>query len=198
MDARQRRSQERLYAAIVDLAERTPVDALSVTTVAETARVHRSTFYEHAASPGELLRAALSAELDEIRARHLGEPGLDLEEALRRTTYGVAEHLRTHAAAYRRGLAPDAGSGSLVTMLAEHFLASSRMLRDDGRLRLDLSVARLADHVTVDAALAFVAFGTVGAARAWLEDGRRRDPSTFLALDQTLLPAWWSAPAGPS
>ena len=55
----------------------------------------------------------------------------------------------------------------------------------------------MADAI-VGAILGFVAFGTVGAVRAWLEDGRRRDPSTFLALDQALLPAWWSAPAGPS
>ena len=42
-----------------------------MTAVARRGRVHRSTFYEHAASPGDLLRAALTAELDALRERHL-------------------------------------------------------------------------------------------------------------------------------
>ncbi|MBZ5737983.1 hypothetical protein [Nocardioides mangrovi] len=182
MDARQRRSQERLYAAVLRLAEDTPVAELSVTAVAEAAAVHRSTFYEHAASPGDLLRDALTAELDGIRAHHLADPGLDAAEAVRRTTYDVAAHLRDHAAIYRRGLAPDAGPGSLVTMLAEHFLASSLLLREQGRLRVD------------EAGASFVAFGTVGVVRVWLGASGAPDPQAFVDLDESLLPAWWSGP----
>lgn len=182
MDARQRRSQERLYAAVVALARDAPVADLSVTAVAEAAGVHRSTFYDHAASPGELLRAALTSELDRIRVRHLTDVDADLAGALRRTTYDVAVHVRDHASVYRRGLAPDAGPGGLVTMLAEHFLASSLLLREQGRLEVD------------DAGAAFVAFGTVGAVRVWLGASGTPDPDAFLALDDALLPSWWGGP----
>jgi AcrR family transcriptional regulator len=184
MDARQRRSRDRLYAAVLRLAEDAPVAELSVTAVAEAADVHRSTFYEHAASPGDLLRAALTAELDAIRAGHLEDRDADVGEALRRTTYDVAVHLARYRAIYRRGLAPDAGPGSLVTMLAEHFLASSDLLREQGRLRVD------------DAGASFVAFGTVGVVRVWLGSAGSPDPDAFLALDEALLPTWWGEGTG--
>jgi AcrR family transcriptional regulator len=184
MDARQRRSRERLHAAVLRLAEETPVADLSVTAVADAAEVHRSTFYEHAASLGDLLRDALTAELDAIRAGHLADPGTDLADAMRRTTYDVAAHVARHAATYRRGLAPEAGPGSLVTMLAEHFLASALLLRQQGRLDVD------------DAGASFVAFGTVGVVRVWLGTSGSPDPDAFLALDDALLPAWWGTGSG--
>jgi AcrR family transcriptional regulator len=191
MDARQRRSQQRLYAAVLRLAERTPIGDVSVTAVAESAGVHRSTFYEHAASPGDLLRAALTAELDEARERLLAHPDADVVTAIERTTVAVADHLQRHAAIYRRGLAPDAGPGSLVTMLAEHFQRSGRLLVEQGRVRVLVTAPATAQDVTVEAGLGFIAFGTVGAARAWLAQPEPRDPAEFLALVEALQPDWW-------
>ena len=49
----------------------------------------------------------------------------------------------------------------------------------------------LAPEVTAEAAAGFVAFGTVGAIRAWLGPPEPRDPASFMALDAALLPSWW-------
>jgi AcrR family transcriptional regulator len=189
VDARQRRSRDRLHRAVLELAGEAPVAELSVTAVADAAGVHRSTFYEHAASPGDLLRAALTAELDELRERYLADPGAG-PEAVAAVTEAVIQHVSSYAVVYRRGLAPDAGPGSLVTTLAEHFLASGRLLqeRDIGR---GPRVPGLSAEVAAEAAAGFVAFGTVGAIRAWLEQPEPRDPATFAALDAALLPPWW-------
>lgn len=189
MDARQRRTRDRLHRAVLDLAGDVPVADLSVTAVAEAAGVHRSTFYEHAASPGDLLRAALTAELDELRERYLSDPEAEPEAAVE-VTGAVIRHVASYAAVYRRGLAPDAGPGSLVTTLAEHFLASGRLLQERG-IGLGPRVPGLAAGVSEEAAAGFVAFGTVGAIRAWLGQPEPRDPATFMALDSALLPSWW-------
>lgn len=142
---------------------------------------------------GDLLRAALTTELDELRERHLGaDPD---PAAVAEVTLGVVRHVASYRAIYRRGLAPDAGPGSLVTMLAEHFLASSRMLQER-------EVVGRPEAVGVDAATAaeaaagFVAFGTVGAIRAWLEQSGALDPESFLALDAALVPTWWLGGGG--
>jgi AcrR family transcriptional regulator len=189
VDARQRRSRDRLHRAVLDLAADTPVAELSVTAVASAAGVHRSTFYEHAASPGDLLRAALTAELDELRERYLADPDAG-PAAVTEVTEAVVRHIATYAAVYRRGLAADAGPGSLVTTLAEHFLASGRLLQERG-IGLGPRVPGVPPEVTAEAAAGFVAFGTVGAIRAWLEQPEPRDPGTFTALDAALLPSWW-------
>ena len=55
MDPRKRRSRDRLYAAALELAAREPIAQLTVTQIAGAADVHRSTFYEHADSPGRLV-----------------------------------------------------------------------------------------------------------------------------------------------
>lgn len=195
MDARQRRSRDRLHRAVLDLSADAPVAELSVTAVADAAGVHRSTFYEHAGSPGDLLRAALTAELDDLREQYLGDPDAGAE-AVVAVTEAVIRHVETYAAIYRRGLAPDAGPGSLVTTLAEHFLISGRLLQQRG-------TGGAPDGPGIDPALAseaaasFVAFGTVGAIRAWLDSPPPRDPATFMTLDAALLPSWWAAdPAG--
>lgn len=191
MDARQRRSRDRLHSAVLELAADAPVADLSVTAVADAAGVHRSTFYEHAASPGDLLRAALTAELDDLRERYLADPESG-PGAVAEVTEAVVRHVESHAATYRRGLAPDAGPGSLVSTLAEHFLTSGRMLQARG-IGIGPEVPGLGAAVASEAAAGFVAFGTVGAIRAWLEQPEPRDPSTFLALDAALVPPWWLA-----
>src|SRR4051794_17140308 len=161
VDVRQVRTRSRLHAAVLEAARDTPVGDLSVTELARAAGVHRSTFYEHATSPGDLLREALLAELDDLRADLLSAPGSDTDEAVAEVTRRVLEHVRRHAPIYRRGLASDAGPGSLEGMLADHFLESSRQLLRAGRLHLSLHVPGLADEDVADAAARFVARGTV-------------------------------------
>ncbi|GAA1743777.1 hypothetical protein [Aeromicrobium alkaliterrae] len=191
MDARARRSRDRLFTAVLELAADTPVDELSVTRVARAAEVHRSTFYEHASTPDGLLRAALLAELDELRADLLDDPDRDTDAAVAQTTRDVLEHVLRHLAIYRRGLADAAGAGGLHGMLSQHFLASSRSLREQGRLELPHGVAGADDRLVAESAMRLIALGTVGVIRAWL-DQPRPTITDFVATYAVLVPAWWA------
>ncbi len=190
VDARQRRSQEALYAAVLELATATPVSDLSVTEVARSAGVHRSTFYDHAAGPADLLRAALLAELDALRADLLDDPGRDTAEAVADTTARVLGHVRDHVAIYRRGLAADSRTG-LAGLLGEHFLQSSRRLVEQGRLTLSVEGAGARREEVVDAATRFVAQGTVGVIQAWVAGPDPLDVSAGTAMYDRLVPSWW-------
>lgn len=190
MDPRQVRTRAALDAAVLALATTTPVEELTMTAVAQAAEVHRSTVHEYAASPGDLLRQALVGELDGLRADLLEDPDRDTGEAMAEVTARVLEHVRRHAAIYRRGLAADSGDGSLHGMLSEHFLESIRSLDRQRRLRWPGRVRGLNAAQVKDAAARFVAQGTVGAIQGWLD---QPEPSvrSFQALYDQLVPAWW-------
>src|SRR5690625_3111067 len=70
LDPRYLRSRAKLHAAIFALAAEQDPSAITVTSVAVQANVHRSTVYEHADSPEQLLRLAIEAELDEVHAEY--------------------------------------------------------------------------------------------------------------------------------
>ncbi|MEW1959585.1 TetR/AcrR family transcriptional regulator [Kineococcus sp. NPDC059986] len=187
MDARAQRSFERLSAAVLELAADKAPESLSVSEIARTAGVHRSTFYEHSDSPSALLRAVLRDELDDARERHLdGAADRDWALAVAAVTREVLEHLERHRSVYLRSLASPA-DGSLRTLLAEHFAASILLLADRGVLR-----SPVAD---LDIVARFVSQGTVGAVSAWLARDDR-DPDAFLEVFAHLVPPWWPTRAG--
>lgn len=190
MDVRQQRSRDQLFGAALRLAAQVPVGSLSVTEIAREAGVHRSTFYELATSPADLVERALRAELDDLRAGLLADDQADLDRAVTRVTRGVLEHVRRHVDVYRRGLADDSGVASLHPMLARHFRETSRLLSDHARLRVDLDVPGVSGEQVEDTAIRFVAAATVGAIESWLATDAL-DVDAFLALYLQLLPAWW-------
>jgi AcrR family transcriptional regulator len=184
-DARFVRSRERLHAAVLELAAERSLAGLTVTSIADRAGVHRSTFYEHAANPGQLLQAALAVDLDALRERHLrGVDAEHLPDALRAVTRGVFAHVDERAAIYSR--LDDVGGVALQSFLSGHFLESNRMLLRQGALVMDDLTA-----TQRQAAARFVADGVVGVIAAWLEGPEPRDPEAALALLGRLLPPWW-------
>ena len=189
MDARQRRSRERLHQAVLRLAEERPVSQVSVSELAREAGVHRSTFYEHASSPDDLLRQALLVDLDALREPLLADTDADLAVVATEVTQGVMRHIESHIAIYRRDLAYSSEVG-LRSMLGSHFLESSRILLDLARVRIDMPVAGVPDDAAADIAARLVADGTVGAIAGWLE---RPDLSVddFLSIYVQMLPSWW-------
>ncbi|MEO9324434.1 TetR/AcrR family transcriptional regulator [Nocardioides sp. C4-1] len=192
MDVRQQRSQARLFQAALRLAESAPAHALTVTEVAREAGVHRSTFYELASAPSELVEQALLGELDALRDGLLADDETDLDQAVTDVVRGVLEHVRRHAPIYRRGLADDSGAASLHPMLAGHFRETSRLLSRRARLRIGIDVEGADPGHVEDAAIRFIALGTVGALEAWLATDDL-DVDGFLAVYLRLLPAWWPA-----
>lgn len=201
MDARQRRSRERLFRAILELARDRSVTDLTVTEVASTAGVHRSTFYEHASSPAGLLEAALVAELDALRDALLADGGPSSSSTVTEVSLDVLRHIEDHADVYRRGLDPRSGPASLHGVLAAHFAETSRQLRERAGARIVLPDPSpdgagaggggvLPADAVDEAAVRFVADGTVGAIVAWL-DAPEVGAEDFLALWTRLLPGWW-------
>jgi AcrR family transcriptional regulator len=187
MDPRKQRSQERLYAAALELAADRPMSELSVTQIAEAAQVHRSTFYEHADSPEALVQAALTAELDVLRAALMSDRS-DAATSLVTVTRGVLEHVLRHADIYRRELSD--GGGALHAMLSRHFRGTSEALIERGRVEIDVAVEGTPPRQVADAAARFLADGTVGLIDGWL---RLPHPQVeqFLRLYAALLPDWW-------
>ncbi|WP_228942487.1 hypothetical protein [Nocardioides sp. Leaf374] len=199
MDPRQQRSRARLHAAVLALAADRHVGDLTATAVAAEAGVHRSTLYEHASSPVDLLQAALLAELDLLRARlrdDLADAGPApvatdvVARVVGEVTEGVLEHVARHAALYRRGLGPDSGAASLHGLLSAHFQESSRLLQRLVGAGVDVSVPGVADPVVADVATRFIADGTVGAIEGWLREPSL-DVRRFLEVYRRLLPPWW-------
>lgn len=187
MDPRKQRSRDSLYAAALDLAAERPISELSVTQIADAAGVHRSTFYEHADSPGSLVEAALTAELDLLRDALLADRS-DPAVALLTVTRGVLEHVIRHVDVYRRELS--AGGGALHAMLSRHFRGTTEALIERGSVQIPVSVEGMPAADVADAAARFLADGTVGLIDGWLRHPRPR-VERFLRLYPALLPDWW-------
>ena len=191
VDPRQQRTRERLHAAVLALAEQRPIAEVSVVEVAAAAGVHRSTFYEHATSPFDLLEQALRAELDTLRAGLAGLVGLGEDEvgpAVDAVTRAVLEHVLRHRAIYRRGLGEGSGAAGLHPMLSRHFRESGLVLL--GRTGTPVRVAGVPAARVLDAASRLLADGTVGQIVGWLEE-TDPDVEEFLRVYRALLPSWW-------
>lgn len=188
-DPRWQRSRARLHAAVLELAADRPVERITGSALASAAGVHRSTIYEHGCDASDILRGALRAELDEIRAR-LVEPAT-ADTILRATAASADEvfaHVDRHGAIYAREL--DRGTAGLSTMLAEHFAHSIRLLIAHGAVSppaLD-GDDREAVAETVAAALAATAVAVIA---VWLRSPEPRDRRLLARRWRAVLPPWW-------
>lgn len=190
MDARKRRSREKLARAVLDLAEREGIEQMSMVTIAQEAGVNRSTVYEHASSPVDLLRLVLRDELDDIRARHLQVTAADdVREAIRRTAMDVLAHIDARGGIYGRALG-STDSAALHGMLSGHFRESVLLLLSSGALQRP-DTPGIPAELQDETVARFVADGTVGAVDAWLLTDPPRDVNTFMTLYIGLLPSWW-------
>jgi len=162
---------------------------VSVSELAREAGVHRSTFYEHASSPDDLLRQALLADLDGLRQRLLTESGPDLGVVVVEVTTGVMRHIERYVGIYRRDLAYASEVG-LRSMLGAHFLESGRLLLELARRRVEVPVSGVPDEVAADIAARLVADGTVGAIAGWLQHPEL-SIDDFMRVYVEMLPQWW-------
>jgi len=185
MDARWQRSRSKLTTAVLELASTQPAESLTASAIASHAGVHRSTFYEHATSPVDLLQSALREELDEIRARYLDEAGPDdAITAVTNATVDVLTHVDRHAAIYRSGL-----GSSLHSMLSSHFQGSTHLLLNHGAIRIPFGTP--ADPAIANSVARYIADATVGLIAVWLDGPEPRDPVALMRLLANLAPDWW-------
>ncbi|WP_294180982.1 TetR/AcrR family transcriptional regulator [uncultured Schumannella sp.] len=194
LDPRQRRTRAALAEAVLALAADRGIDGLTVTELTARAQVHRSTFYQHASTPLELLKATLAGELDALRARYLLDlPRERTESALRGVTIGVLEHVERHAAIYGR-LDTDAGA-TLHSFLGAHFAESARILIAQSSVDLPDAPEGVSPSTARAAVRRYIADGFVGAIAAWLHEPPPRDAAAFAEFLDTLMPSWWAHPA---
>ena len=188
-DARQRRTHQALVAAILDLATEHPLRDVSVSQLARTAGVHRSTVYQHADSPQALLSDAFMEELDALRDEYVvGQTGQGLAEAQRLIVMAVLEHLESHATIYRRELVDP--SNHLHAMLRDHFHDSVRYMLDTYDLG-PTSLNGVPERMFRDLTSRWFADASVGAMTAWLMAPAPRDPELYWKTTRLLTPDWW-------
>ena len=205
MDARQRKTRAKLSEVILRLAAERPASDLTVSEITVAAGINRSTFYQHAASPVELLEDVLREELDAIRNRFLSvtssvtanQDGIAANAVspsdIRDVTVAVIEHVGFHSTLYLRALGASSGASSLHPMLSRHFAESvTQLLSLHGvKIPRDDSPVPAPDAYVVESAARFIADGTVGAIEVWLRTPEPRSVDSFLAVYRLLMPAWW-------
>ena len=181
MDARARRSQEKLRSAVISLAAATPITEITVSAICREAGVTRDTFYRHADSPIDLLADALSAEIDDAMVILPKAEGIgDGERAL-------LGHVQRRADVYR---------GAMHPLLAAPVRSNlERSIRAGLELWLQLHpdivpVVFVDDEPAMRLAIAYAASGTVGAIEEWL---RSQDTDIERAVEIILAasPEWW-------
>jgi AcrR family transcriptional regulator len=183
------RTRARLFETVLELAADRPISDVTATDVAVRAGMHRTTFYEYADSPVQLLRAALADELDILREHHLrGTTRADAAERVHRVTLGVLDHLEQHEEIYRR--LDDAAGSALQAFLSAHFQASARLLIEQGALTIR-PVVGVEPELATDLAVRYVADGYVGAFAVWLRTPAPRDREALFRVLDVLLPSWW-------
>ena len=162
MDARQRKTRAKLSEVILRLAAERPASDLTVSEITVAAGINRSTFYQHAASPVELLEDVLREELDAIRDRFLpvtpsvasNDESITVSAVspsdIRDVTAAVIEHVGFHSTLYSRALGATSGASSLHPMLSRHFAESvTQLLSLHGvRMPQDDSPARHPTHMS--------------------------------------------------
>ncbi|GAB2856011.1 hypothetical protein GCM10022221_64530 [Actinocorallia aurea] len=176
------------------LAAQRPVEDIAVADLVRAARVNRTTFYKHAATPAEVLAQALYADLDEVRAGWVrgtvAEPGAPVD-VWRRSSEALADHLERHDGVYTVGLM-GRRSPVLYRILVDHFLGSARVLLHEDP-RLPPAGGDPAEWRT-EAYSRFIAHGAAGVVEAWLSLDAPRDENLLVSALVELLARWLITP----
>lgn len=187
VDQRQLKTRARLAETVLAIASDRPIAEVTVSELASAARVHRSTFYEHAASPAELLQSVLRDELDRLREPLVGATPEESTSAVTAVTASVLRHVDEHDVIYSRGLGEGSGLASLQPMLSTHFRGSIDLLFAQGTVVVPASSSLDAETVA-----GYIADGTVGVIEVWLRTSAKpRDINLVLRRLAELDPAWW-------
>ncbi|HLS93056.1 MAG TPA: TetR/AcrR family transcriptional regulator [Microbacterium sp.] len=187
-DPRALRSRARLKDALVRLLEREDLSGIGVAELCREAGVHRTTFYGHYDSVGQLAAEVYASIIDEASAV---EPPKDLSlDELARTYLATAVSILEAVRKDRRqirSLLDSSVSLGFRKQMREHFVRRSAeaidVMRDHG--------LSLPDNTDVGAA--FIAGGTVSSIELWasIDDA---DAETFARRMFANMPAWWPQP----
>ena len=181
-DPRMARTDRALADAVLRLAAQGPVSRISVAELTAAAGVTRPTFYNRYRNPLELLLTVLDADLAEVYRREKQWRAAERpsgDEALRRATGEVVDHVARFAGVYRQALDDPADRG-VYEALVRHFTEYSLAFMASA----DLPAGNR------DLMAQFVSHGFAGAIEAWLADGGL---STDDLVDAVVAcaPVWW-------
>ncbi|MEV6436168.1 TetR/AcrR family transcriptional regulator [Streptomyces anulatus] len=190
LDARVRRTRDRLREAVLRLASERPVEEIAVADLVREARVNRTTFYKHATSPAVILEQVLYEELDHVRAVWITDTlagTLSAHDIWERASQALLDHLERHDALYTVGLVGHR-SAALHHLLVEHFTVSVATLLERDPEAVPGQDGPLAWRV--DASSRFLAHGEAGIVEAWLSLPAPRERHLFVSAATALLPSW--------
>lgn len=172
-DLRQKRTDQFLVNALLQLMEERPFQELSVVDICQRAMVHRTTFYAHFEDKHALLRYAIGALQGEFEAAGGDRSDYPSQRAYFLAVFRNALHfLREHRKLYLSGLA---GGGTELRLLED--VVSARLVE-------------AADGGSPDPELAshFYAGGVLAMLRWWLEQDAPVDEERLTACLEWLLP----------
>lgn len=194
-DPRSARSGAALNAAVLALAASQPPASISVTELVKLAGVSRKTFYNHAATPGELLARVLTAELDEARDAAEAQRPIasdDLESAVHVRLGAILQHVHDRRDVYL----PSAGGvipTELYQVLTDHFGAAvCESISASHRKAPTVPGFSDPDHraVSVEMYSSYAAHAYAGAIQSWLQHPETGEVGFILGLIVTALPDW--------
>jgi AcrR family transcriptional regulator len=185
-DPRVTRTTQACEQAVVELASQRPVSQISVAELADRAGVTRATFYNHYASPLELVIQVLMNDLERahrLEEQRRAEGRYTSAQMLRLTIVDVADHIQRFKTLYQLSLR-DAADTAVYAALVRHFTdyALAFIARSDNP---DIPEANR--QVVAE----FVANGFAGAIKAWLSDDTVTKEDLIHAAF-ACAPAWWS------
>lgn len=194
VDPRFLRSQARLYSAILKLAAIHRLDTVTVTQVAQVAGVHRSTVYEHAESIEQLLRKAITAELDELYELHstIDRPEATTKDAL----FGILDYIEQHEPLYRR--MADASGAVIAEALSSHTADILLRLASKNLVQTPQNRTSLDDETVQAIAIRALTDALVRVFSQWLALPAPRDKHVAVELVTLVMPAWWQDQSDPA
>ncbi|HCI73556.1 MAG TPA: hypothetical protein DHV42_03340 [Lachnospiraceae bacterium] len=150
---RVRMTKRMIKDALLELIEQQPLVNISITAVCDTADVHRSTFYKYYTDIADLLNEIEQDILDQIPVPKQDE---DKSQLLKKTT-AFFDFVKQSEKTFRILFSESAGS-SFITRLVDHLRSGYILLEVDSDT----------DELTAQFIRHYIANGTVGMLRAWI------------------------------
>lgn len=152
---RVRMTKQMMKDALLELLDQQKLVNISVTAICETADIHRSTFYNYYKDPEDLLKDIEKDLLDKIPTPPREFDRQNQEQLLTLTT-AYFDDVKKNKRAYRMLLGESAGN-SFASAMVEYLCSQS------------FSIIRDADELTGRYTRLYIANGTVGMLREWIE-----------------------------
>lgn len=191
-DPRWQRSRAALIDAALALASEHPIQDVTVREVTKRAGVDRTTFYNHAESPQQLVSEVLGVEFDELYQQfrdELERGDFTPEEAQRHGIRSLLEHVIHYQAIYRLTINAVSG-GVLQSVIGEHVRAAAREMLDEGLYPFEPPIAPT--EFQKDFAAQAMSLAMLGGIAAWIRQDSPPDIDEFMESFSLFFPDWFT------